>query len=149
MRGEYSTRQRDAILSFLKENNAHVGASDISTHLKEQGFSVSLATIYRTLDKLVQEGVVRKMVIGERGGACYQYVGGTECNEHFHLKCIKCGKLIHLSCEFLESMESHILNDHGFTVSSGKTVIYGTCASCADNTSFTENSSCHCCGSHK
>ena len=72
MRGEYSTKQRDAILSFLKENNAHVSASDIVFHLKEQGYKISTATVYRTLDKLVSDGVVRKMVVGDGSGACYQ-----------------------------------------------------------------------------
>lgn len=141
MRGEYSTKQRDAILSFLKENNAHVSASDIVFHLKEQGYKISTATVYRTLDKLVSDGVVRKMVVGDGSGACYQYLDGDGCSEHFHLKCIKCGKLIHLSCEFLHSLEQHIFEDHGFTVSSGRTVIYGTCAHC-DGT--VENNKCHC-----
>ena len=141
MRGEYSTRQRDAILSFLKENNAHVSASDIVFHLKEQGYKISTATVYRTLDKLVSDGVVRKMMVGDGSGACYQYLDGDGCSEHFHLKCIKCGRLIHLSCEFLHSLEHHIFEDHGFTVSSGRTVIYGTCAECDG---LVETNKCHC-----
>ena len=141
MRGEYSTKQRDAILSFLKENNAHVSASDIVFHLKEQGYKISTATVYRTLDKLVSDGVVRKMMVGDGSGACYQYLDGDGCAEHFHLKCIKCGKLIHLSCEFLHSLEEHIFEDHGFTVSSGRTVIYGTCAECDGHV---ETNKCHC-----
>ena len=142
MRGEYSTKQRSAILDFLKENNAHVTASDIIFHLKELGIRVSLATVYRTLDKLEGEGVVRKMFVGNEHSACYQFVNGSSCAEHFHLKCIKCGKLIHLSCEFLKDMESHIFDDHGFTVSSGRTVIYGTCAACG-GVSSRDESHCH------
>lgn len=145
MRGEYSTKQRDAILSFLKENNAHVSASDIIRHLKEQGYSVSTATVYRTLDKFEKEGILRKMVIGQGTGACYQFIDRSDCSEHFHLKCVKCGALIHLSCEFLESLENHIYSHHGFTVSSGKTVIYGTCANCSD-TPVSCDSHCHCHG---
>ena len=142
MRGEYSTRQRDAILTFLKENNAHVTASDIVLHLKEQGITVSTATVYRTLEKFEKEGLINKMVVGDGGSACYQFLNGHSCHEHFHLKCIKCGTLIHLSCEFLESMESHILGEHGFTVSSGRTVIYGICAKCG-NTTPNGNCNCH------
>lgn len=130
MRGEYSTKQRSAVLDFLKENNAHVTASDIVFHLKELGVNVSTATVYRTLEKLEGEGVVRKMFIDQGHSACYQYVDEGACAEHFHLKCIKCGRLIHLSCDFLREMESHIFDDHGFTVSSGRTVIYGICDVC-------------------
>ena len=144
MRGEYSTRQRDVILSYLKENNAHVTASDIITHLKEQGITVSSATVYRTLDKFEKDGVIRKMVVGDGSGACYQFIDGGDCSEHFHLKCVKCGKLIHLSCEFLQNMESHILGEHGFTVSSGRTVIYGVCAQCSNRQVNHEHvCSCH------
>ena len=146
MRGEYSTKQREAVLSFLKENNAHISATDIIRHLKEQGYSVSTATVYRTLEKFEAEGLVRKMVIGQGTGACYQFVDRHDCHEHFHLKCIKCGALIHLSCDFLESLESHIYDDHGFTVSSGRTVIYGTCATC--NATPEREGRC-CCSCHK
>ena len=131
MRGEYSTKQREAILSYLKENNAHVTASDILLHLREQGYGVSSATVYRTLEKFEKEGIIKKMIIGDGVGACYQFADSDRCSEHFHLKCIKCGRLIHLSCEFLHSMEQHIFQDHGFTVSSGRTVIYGTCNECS------------------
>ncbi len=142
MRGEYSTKQRSAILAYLKENNAHVTASDIILRLKELGIAVSTATVYRTLEKLEGEGVIRKMFIGQGESACYQYIDANGCAEHFHLKCIKCGRLIHLSCEFLREMEAHIFDDHGFTVSSGKTVIYGTCAACG-NIQPKNNCSCH------
>ena len=143
MRGEYSTKQREAILGFLKENNAHITASDILYHLKNQGYKVSSATIYRALDKFEQEGIVKKMIVGEGTGACYQFVDGDCCAEHFHLKCIKCGKLIHMSCEFLHSMEKHIFEDHGFTISSGRTVIYGVCQECGSTPVNPTNTCCH------
>lgn len=148
MKAEYNTRQRAIILDFLKENSAHVSARDIVAHLKEQGVCVGTATVYRTLDRLCEQGVVRKFIIDERSGACYQYAEGAECNEHFHLKCVSCGALIHVDCEFVAEMEKHFLCDHGFTVSSGRTVIYGVCSSCSkiDAPSGTNH---HCCKGHE
>ena len=146
MRGEYATKQREAILSFLRENNAHTTASDILYHLREQGYQVSTATVYRTLEKFEAEGVVKKMVIGEGTGACYQFADSEGCAEHFHLKCVKCGRLIHLSCEFMHEMEKHIFDDHGFTVSSGRTIIYGVCQSCNGSSAKAE---CTCCSKAK
>ncbi len=130
MKSEYSTKQRAIILEFLKESSSHVTASDIISHLKEQNIKIGTATVYRTLEKLVSDGTVKKMVIDERSGACYQYMKSAHCDNHFHLKCLSCGKLIHLGCDFLGKMEAHILKEHGFTVSSGKTVIYGYCQEC-------------------
>lgn len=150
MRGEYSTRQRALILEFMKESGAHHTVADIVEGLRSQGITVGTATVYRTLDKLLATGEIKKFVIDEKSGACYQYATDAECNRHFHLKCVKCGRLIHLSCEFLAEMENHILKDHGFTVSVGKTVIYGTCAFCSQ----AENRECnsgffHCHGVEK
>ena len=132
MRGEYSTKQKSLVLDYLRENSAHVTVADIVSGLKLQGVSIGTATVYRALERLCQSGEVRKFVIDEKSGACYQYARGSECANHFHLKCIGCGKLIHLSCDFLAEMEKHIYRDHAFTVSSGKTVIYGTCSDCSE-----------------
>lgn len=149
MKAEYNTRQRALILEFLKENSAHVSARDIASHLQEQGVKVGIATIYRSLDRLCEQGVVRKFVIDERSGACFQYASGAECNEHFHLKCISCGRLIHMDCDFLSQMEEHILKEHGFVVSSGKTVIYGKCSDCASGEGEDESDESHKCSCHR
>ncbi len=131
MRQEYSTKQRSAILELISNSSTHITAAEIINHLREKGVSVSVATVYRTLDKLEREGTLKKMNIGDGAGACYQYTNDSDCKQHFHLKCIECGELIHLSCEFLHEMEKHIFDEHAFTISSGKTVIYGKCARCA------------------
>lgn len=145
MKREYSTKQRNAILELLSESSSHVTAQEIAENLKKDGASVSLATIYRTLDKLEDEGIIKKMSIGNGASACYQYLDSMECNKYFHLKCTECGELIHLSCEFLSEMEEHIFNEHAFTISSGKTVIYGKCAKCCGIT----EKKCTCEGEHK
>ena len=133
MKNEYSTKQRELILKFLSESSTHLTATDIARGLRAQGEHIGNATIYRTLEKFVGDGIVRKMIIDERSGACYQYISEHACSNHFHLKCIKCGRLIHLSCEFLSQLENHIFEHHQFVVSSGKTVIYGLCSSCGSN----------------
>ena len=47
------------------------------------------------------------------------------------ISCEKCGKLIHLHCEELEGIGEHLLKDHGFTLNSMRTVLYGICEDCA------------------
>ncbi|MGN1098665.1 MAG: Fur family transcriptional regulator, partial [Clostridia bacterium] len=107
----------------------HVSAGDIAAHLRSVESSVGTATVYRQLDKMVEAGLVRKYSLD--GGACYQYVGGGQgCREHFHLKCLKCGALIHVDCEFLSGLAPHILEHHGFEVDNSRTVMYGICREC-------------------
>jgi Fur family ferric uptake transcriptional regulator len=133
MKQEYSTKQRSVIMELLKGSSNHVTASDILRYLKEKDIKISTATVYRTLDKLEKEGVLKKMNLGDGLGACYQYMQNSECTQHFHLKCVECGELIHLSCQFLSEMEKHIFKEHAFTISASRTVIYGKCAKCAEN----------------
>ena len=129
----YKTKQRDQILDCLIQNkNRHVTADEILLCLNKEKTLVGKTTVYRYLDKLVSQGLVRKYFIEEGKSACYQYMEhGAGCNEHFHLKCTGCGQLIHLECEYLDEMDSHIKDHHGFTVDHSKTVLYGQCGLCA------------------
>jgi len=126
----YNTKQKEAVLACLKEHSeGHVHAADIAEHLAKAGSKVGLTTIYRQLDKLVEEGIVKKFVT-EGSSACYQYVGDGHCGEHFHLKCESCGKLIHLKCRTFDRLSAHILEEHGFLSDPGRTTLYGICGDC-------------------
>lgn len=131
--GEYKTRQKQAILDFLKNNNNnHVTVSDISEYLEKNNCHVGITTIYRYLDKLLEQGTVRKYTVDNSTSACFQYVESAEnCHEHFHLKCEICGRLIHLDCNHISEMCKHIFNDHGFKPDMMRTVFYGICSVCA------------------
>lgn len=61
----YKTKQRDHILQFLIENQSrHVTVDDVVDHLKQSGNPVGKATVYRYMDKLVNQGDVRKFLAG-------------------------------------------------------------------------------------
>lgn len=112
----------------------HVNVPIISRYLEEQGHPVGVATIYRHLEKMEKDRLVRKFIVDGKAGACYQYVGegAEDCSDHYHLKCERCGKLFHLECETLDTVGEHILQKHGFAVNSLKTVFYGVCKDCAE-----------------
>lgn len=60
----YKTKQRDHILQFLIENQSrHVTVDDVVDHLKQSGNPVGKATVYRYMDKLVNQGDVRKFLL--------------------------------------------------------------------------------------
>ena len=127
----YRTRQRDLILQFLMQHgDAHLCAEDLVEYLRQQGSPVGRATIYRALERLVNDGVVRKYPV-EGAGACYQYVGRQDCRNHFHLKCTCCGALYHVECDYLDTVQRHIYEHHRFSIDQTKTVFYGICADCA------------------
>lgn len=128
----YRTRQREVILDFLKNSNScHVSVDDVLEQMKQAGEKVGRTTIYRYMEKLTEEGTLRKYFIEEGAGACYQYVDSAQrCHEHFHLKCLRCGRLIHVECDYLNQIGTHIFEHHGFEVDNTKTVFYGVCKEC-------------------
>ena len=128
----YNTKQKENLLEYLiKNKEKHTNVQEISAFLSAEGIPVGVATIYRQLDRLVEQGLVRKYAFDGKTSACYQYIENEEqCRSHFHLKCLGCGKLIHLDCEHLAGLSRHIEEEHDFTLDYSQTVFYGRCSDC-------------------
>ena len=115
---DYKTKQKEIILNFFIENkNKHLTASDIVKYINSNEETVGMTTVYRYLDKLVSAGIIRKYFLDDKSGACYQYIDdNSKCHEHFHLKCIQCGALFHIDCSYMQSLDEHIMEHHGFKI---------------------------------
>ena len=125
----YHTKQQAAILKYMSESTGkYVTVSQIAAHLKEEGQSIGLTTIYRQLDKLEKEGIVHKIVLDGNSGACYQYTGEDE--EQMLLKCEDCGGMIPMDCSHITELYQHVLQEHQFKVNPHRTMFYGVCDNC-------------------
>ncbi len=129
----YQTRQRALILKHMRmAAGAHLTAAELAGALRAHGETVGLTTVYRTLDKLVAQGLVGKSMHGGGRAACYQYhPRQPQCGTHFHLQCLDCGALTHLHCDLLGELGAHMQSDHHFRLNPSATVFYGQCESCA------------------
>ena len=112
----YATNSRRKILDFLKSNSDRtVTVADIDQYLKRNGDAVNITTIYRYLDKLLAEHVIIKYADAGSERAVYQYSGEMgHCVQHLHLKCVKCGRILHLDCGFMDEFRNHLKEDHKF-----------------------------------
>ena len=132
----YRTKQQDLLLAYLKTTQGrHFTVEDVRAHFANTETAIGVATIYRHLEKLVAEGTVNKYIIDENSAACFEYTGcydSSSDEQHFHLKCEVCGKLIHLACGELAFIREHLQKDHGFVLNPLRTVFYGKCASCME-----------------
>lgn len=133
-RGNYKTKQRDELVEFLQTlEGRHFNVCDIHDHFRTQGKNIGTTTIYRQLDKLVDEGVVAKYILEPGSPACFEYVPadkhvhGGVC---FHLKCEVCGRLIHMQCDELNDISHHVMEEHNFRIDPMRTVFYGVCEEC-------------------
>ena len=114
----YQTKQMAQLLSYLRTvEGTHVTVADVCLHFKEQGITIGTTTVYRNLERMVEQGLVAKYNVDGTSSACFEYLGAEEhCHKTscFHCKCEKCGKLIHLHCEDVVKLEQHLMESHGF-----------------------------------
>ncbi len=98
------------ILNYLimnKDRAVHV--SDIIAYMEKEKCTVNKTTVYRYLDKLAAEKMLMKYVADKGEKAGYQYVEqNSKCQEHLHLQCMSCGRVIHLDCDFMGEISNHI-----------------------------------------
>lgn len=130
----YKTKHSAEITDFVRATSGkHFTVAEVSEHFRSRGTNISAATLYRQLDKLTSDGVLAKYTVDSAGSACYEYIGADECCREncYHFKCSRCGRLIHLECEELNSMLGHLEAEHGFRLDPIRTVFYGTCGDCA------------------
>ncbi len=132
----YNTKQREAILAYMASlQDAHVTAAQITAHFARHALPVGRTTVYRHLDKLTKSGAIRRFATGSAAGACYQYVRGVDaCHAHLHLQCEQCGRMQHLECGVFGDVRQHVYSEHAFEVNALKTVLYGTCSQCLQET---------------
>lgn len=133
-KAQYKTKQMVRLLSYLESvQGNHVTVNDICDYFKGEGIMVGTTTIYRHLERMVEEGVVAKYVVEGTSSACFEYIGKQEkCAQQtsYHCKCEKCGKLIHLQCDEVAGLGRHMLERHGFEMNFLRTVFYGICEEC-------------------
>lgn len=132
----YRTKQRDFLLDFAKSTvGKHFTVEDVKAYCESKNICMGTATIYRSLEKMIQDHIINRYYLDEKTGACFEYVGEEDgsTSNHFHLKCESCGKLIHLECHDLEIIKNHLLKNHGFYLDSFKTIFYGICKECQNN----------------
>ncbi len=129
----YNTVGKRLLIEFLARNAERTFTVDeLFEALTESGASIGKSSLYRLLEKLVTDGAVRKFKESEKS-AEFQYLGDEECYHHLHLKCESCGKLVHLKCRRSSRLLAHIFTEHGFSIDSKKSVLYGKCEDCQKN----------------
>ena len=129
MRETYNTKQKNALLAHLRQNyGAGYTVDELIAGMGQD--APSRSTVYRLLSQLCADGLVRASV-PEGGRKCvYQLMGGA-CSSHLHLKCVDCGRLIHLDNDTSSLLHEDVLSAAGFVVDEARTVLMGHCPGCA------------------
>jgi Fur family transcriptional regulator, ferric uptake regulator len=121
------TRQRTAVLALLDELDGFRTAQDLHALLRERGDAVGLATVYRALQALVDDGLV-DVLRSEDGEAAYRRCSPVH---HHHLVCRSCGTTVEVADPPVERWTARVAAEHGFADVQHQLEVFGTCSACA------------------
>jgi Fur family peroxide stress response transcriptional regulator len=126
------TPQRLAVFRNLAVVDTHPSAEELYAALRRELPTLSLATVYKTLDTLARIGAVRRV---SRDGARSRWDAALE--SHHHLVCIQCGEVSDVVDARLDAVKrraSALAGRHGFAATSHVVDIFGRCAACQSTT---------------
>ncbi|MFP4698235.1 MAG: Fur family transcriptional regulator [Eubacteriales bacterium] len=119
------TPQRLAIFNILYHTTEHPSAEKIYKQLQPTHPTMSLATVYKTLDTLKKSALVQELNVGEDS---FRY--DANINPHPHAICLKCSRVIDLHTDELIDTVKKIQQQTDFEIVSEKFYFYGYCPEC-------------------
>lgn len=122
------TQSRKAILAALSGTKGHPTADEVYLMVRERLPRVSLATVYRNLDLLAREGLIRTLA---EAGELRRYDGMVD--EHHHIRCSVCGRVDDIELAEPEEIRRSLVDGRGYDVQGYTLCFVGVCARCAEN----------------
>jgi Fur family ferric uptake transcriptional regulator len=121
----YTAQQRDMVRFIFSQHN-HFDADQLIDDMELKGLKVSRATVYRTLAKLVDAGLLRQLELGPR--MFYEHDYGYP--QHEHMFCQQCSTVIEFQSPSIEAVIAEVCREHGFHSTNHTFIIRGTCSVC-------------------
>ena len=119
------SRQREIILKTLKSNVVHPTAEYLYAVLKESEPNISLATLYRNLNQLADNDIIKK-IDGLELSSHYDH----NTHEHYHFICDKCKKVFDISADVAPDIVKKTEQKTGFLIKKHDIVFSGLCVEC-------------------
>lgn len=127
-RGLRVTASRLAVLEEIFSQHGHIDVEQLRQGLEEKGAKASRATVYRTLDLLVESGMVRRYHLG-RDHQHYEHIHAGQ--QHEHLICTDCGRVVEFVSPGIAALQREICRAHDFEPRHHNLQIFGLCRACA------------------
>jgi Fe2+ or Zn2+ uptake regulation protein len=131
VRGLKVTPQRQRIFTVLHDNPEHPTAETVYASVVADMPTISLRTVYQTLNDLAAMGELVQLDLGT-GSARFD----PNLDGHHHLVCDRCGKVLDVDAE-IEGLDLPEDRRHGFVIDATQVVFRGTCPDCAAGTAPT------------
>ena len=126
------TKQKQEFRRFLELNREkEMTVSEIAELLKEAGAEMGIATVYRAVRRLEEEGILVRSVNGATSKTTYRYAGPDTSVRSIHrVFCTSCGKITDLPYKFTDRIEKSVSDATGFSLTEHQIMFYGLCQNC-------------------
>jgi Fur family ferric uptake transcriptional regulator len=131
MKGRPVTSQRKLLLSLIKKADGHISAKELYGKASRRNESISLATVYRTLQLFKELGLVEERRLGQ----LYCHYEMKDSTEHQHLLCRSCGKVIEFESPLIRKLVETLKQEHGFNLTKIELYMEGYCQQCTKQAS--------------
>lgn len=120
-----SSKQRDMILDYMRSTEGHVTPEQIFSGMNKGDQKISLATIYRNLNILVEMNEIKKIAHPTEG---YQYDKTTR--PHYHLHCLECDRILDLDIPYAQEFNDELSSQLGIKIQRHSIMAEGICKDC-------------------
>lgn len=119
------TRQRKAILEYLRKVKTHPSADEIFKVVRKNLPRISLGTVYRNLEKMCEKGLIRKIEISETRKRF-----DATIENHYHIRCDRCGRVEDLNNAHFMDLENISNKLQGYKITGFSLELTGICSRC-------------------
>src|SRR3954462_10815283 len=124
--GKRSSKREQIVNVFLRQEG-HLSADDLVDLIRREDHRISRATVYRTLQWMVDAGIARKVDFGE---GRFRFEHSYRQPRHFHLICKSCSRSFEFLSSDIEALVEEVANARSFSPSQSVVQIYGQCEEC-------------------
>ena len=126
--GGKRSSKREQILNVFLRQEGHLSADDLVDLMRREDQRISRATVYRTLQWMVEAGIARKVDFGE---GRFRFEHSYRHPRHYHLICKSCNRSSEFLSSDIEGLVDEVAAARNFTASQSVVQIYGTCEECS------------------
>jgi Fur family transcriptional regulator, ferric uptake regulator len=126
--GSKRSSKRDVIVQVFLRQEGHLSADDLVDLIRKEDHRISRATVYRTLQWMVDAGIARKVDFGE---GRFRFEHSYRHPRHFHLICKECNRSSEFLSSDIEALVEEVAAARNFTPRQSVVQIYGVCEQCS------------------
>lgn len=121
-----NSEQRWKVAEIILLNGGHIDAQTLVEHVKTQHPEIGAATVYRTINLLLDASILKESLIDSSGRSVYEVLLDDH-EHHDHIVCVDCGNIFEFHNDRIESLQNSIVGEMDFVPVRHRHVIYVNC----------------------